>query len=131
MGLRSVVIAGLLVSSSVPALGLEAKTVAGAWKKPAGSCEPAFFKAGERTKTGRGEPAISTVVTNAGMEIAGQLILEGARRGQLISPTTDKAIFLIDDQPGGKLRVMAIGEPVLSWPTVILDACPGTRPATP
>jgi hypothetical protein len=40
---------------------------------------------------------------------------------------TDKMMFLLEPQDGDKLHVMAMGEPVLGWPEVVLDLCPGTR----
>ena len=130
MGLIArVAAAALVMGISTQAHALEAKYVAGAWKNPAGgSCDPAFFKSGDLTQTKRGEPAINGTVTNAGTTVTGLLILDGARRGQMVSPDTDKAIFLFDERPGGKLRAMAIGEPVLAWPTVVLDLCPASKP---
>src|SRR4030095_15247426 len=50
--------------------------ISGSWRNPAGgSCEAAYFKSGERTKTKRGEDAITGTVTNAGTTIPGQLII--------------------------------------------------------
>jgi hypothetical protein len=130
MGVKTgIAVAAILLGMSVPAIALEARYVAGAWKNPAGgSCDPAFFKSGDLTQTKRGEPAITGTVSNAGITVTGLLILDGARRGQMVSPDTDKAILLFDERPGGKLRAIAIGEPVLSWPTVVLDLCPGSKP---
>ena len=68
-------------------------------------------------------------VTNSGTAIAGQLILAGAREGQFINPTTDRAIFLFENKPGDKLTFTAIGEPAAGWPEVTLELCPGTRSA--
>ena len=104
--------------------------VSGTWRTPqGGSCEAAYFKSGARNKTKRNEEAMAGTVTNAGITIAGQLILAGAREGQFINPTTDKAIFLFEDKPNDKLTFTAIGEPAAGWPEVTLDLCPGTRNA--
>ncbi len=59
------------------------------------------------------------------MTITGQLIIAGPREGQLINPTTDKAIFLFDTLPNNKMSFAAIGEPALGWPDVTLDRCRG------
>jgi hypothetical protein len=104
--------------------------VSGTWRNPAGgSCQAAYFKSGERNKTKRNEEAMAGTVTNAGTTIAGQLILAGAREGQFINPTTDKAIFLFENKPNDKLTFTAIGEPAAGWPEVTLELCPGTRSA--
>ena len=105
--------------------------VSGTWRNPAGgSCQAAYFKSGDRTKTRRNEEAMAGTVTNAGSTIAGQLILAGAREGQFINPMTDKAIFLFENKPNDKLTFTAIGEPAAGWPEVTLDLCPGTRSAS-
>lgn len=147
MGLRSgiaflAVIAGLSASAafaqneqiqSTPAANAsEAVTteraVKGTWRNPAGgTCDNAYFKAGATTKTVRGEAALSTTAVNAGTTVPGQAILAGAREGQVVNPMTDKAIFLLEPQPGDKLHVIPIGEPALSWPEVVLELCPGSR----
>jgi len=73
-----------------------AKMVAGAWKNPAGgACETAYFKAGERTKTVRGEQAMAGTVSDAGTVVPGQLILQGAREGQFVNTVDDKVIFIL------------------------------------
>jgi hypothetical protein len=105
-----------------------ATLVTGSWRTSnGGSCEAAYFKSAERTKTKRGEEAMTGTVTNAGMTVTGQLIIAGPREGQLINPTTDKAIFLFDTLPGNKMSFTAIGEPALGWPDVTLDRCPAGR----
>jgi hypothetical protein len=102
--------------------------VKGAWKNPAGgSCDAAYFKSAELNKSIRGEAGMKVTVVNAGMTIAGTFILAGAREGQVVNPMTDKMIFLLEPQDGNKLKVMPLGEPVLSWPEVVLDLCPGSR----
>src|SRR5258707_5654 len=54
----------------------------GTWRNPAGgSCQAAYFKSGERAKTARGEEALAGTISNAGVTVAGQLILVGAREG--------------------------------------------------
>jgi hypothetical protein len=37
----------------------------------------------------------------------------------------DRAIFLFDTLPGGKLMFTAIGAPAAGWPDVTLDKCAG------
>ena len=104
--------------------------VSGTWRNPSGgSCQAAFFKSGERNRTRRNEEAMAGTVTNAGMTIAGQLILAGAREGQFINPATDRAIFLFETKPNDRLTFSAIGEPAAGWPEVTLELCPGTRSA--
>jgi hypothetical protein len=106
-----------------------AKMVAGAWKNPAGgACETAYFKAGERTKTVRGELAMAGTVSDAGAVVPGQLILSGAREGQFINTTTDKVVFIFEPKEGNKLTLTPMGPPVLAWKEVTLELCPGSRP---
>jgi hypothetical protein len=104
-----------------------AQQVAGSWRNPGGACEAAYFKSGARTKTKRGEQAVSGTIANSGLNLSGQLILNGSRAGQFIDPATDKAIMLFDTKAGDKLDVAAIGAPVLGWPDVALELCPGSR----
>jgi hypothetical protein len=105
--------------------------VSGTWRNPSGgSCEAAYFKSGERNRTRRNEEAMAGTVTNAGTTIAGQLILAGAREGQFINPTSDRAIFLFENKGNDRLGFTAIGEPAIGWPDVTLELCPGTRSAS-
>lgn len=133
MGLRrKIVLGAVLAALSAPAIAAEADVIAGLvagnWRNPTGgTCEAAYFKAAERTKTVRGEQAMAAIVTNAGTVVNGQIILQGAREGQVVNPMTDKAIFLLEPQEGNKLHVIPVGEPALSWPEVTLDLCPGSR----
>ena len=106
-----------------------AKAVAGSWKNPAGgACEAAFFKAGERTKTVRGELAMAGTVSDAGMVVPGQLILAGAREGQFVNTMDDKVIFIFEPKEGNRLTLTPMGPPVLAWKEVTLELCPGSRP---
>jgi hypothetical protein len=102
-----------------------ASAITGTWKAPNGSCDSAYLKSGERTKTVRGEEAMAGTVTNMGMTIPGQLILSGAREGQFVDPKTDKAIFLFQDKPGNKLNFFPMGAPAIGWPEVNLERCTG------
>ena len=125
-------VAGLGGSALAQQGGAEAaKTLAavkGAWKNPAGgSCEAAYAKAAEETKSVRGEGGLKIVVVNAGMTVTGTLILAGARQGQIVNPMTDKMIFLLEPVEGNKLHIIPLGEPVSAWPEVVLDLCPGSR----
>lgn len=102
--------------------------VKGAWKNPAGgTCEAAYFKSGEDAKSVRGEAGMKVTVVNSGMTVNGTLILAGAREGQVVNPMTDKMIFLLEPQDDGKLHVIPLGEPVVGWPEVVLDLCPGSK----
>ena len=98
--------------------------ISGAWKSPGGSCGTAFFTTGERTKTKRGEDAMTASLVNGGTKVVGQAILSGAREGQFIDPATDKAILLFDPQTG-KLPLSFIGAPAIGWPDVTLEPCRG------
>jgi len=103
------------------------KLVAGNWKNAGGTCDAAYLKAAERAKTKRGEEAMNGTVTNAGMVIKGQLIIQGPRVGQLIDPMTDKVIFIFDPHDGSQMTMSALGPPATGWPDVTLDLCPGSR----
>jgi len=105
-----------------------ASAVAGSWKNPGGACATAFFKAGERTKTVRGEQAMAGTVSDAGMVVPGQLILQGAREGQFVNTMNDKVIFIFEPKEDNKLTLTPMGPPVLSWKEVTLELCPGSRP---
>jgi hypothetical protein len=102
--------------------------ISGTWRNPAGgSCEAAYFKAGERTKSKRGEEAVAGTVTNAGTTIPGTLIIVGPREGQFVDPMSDRAIFLFENRADSKLNFVAVGAPALGWPEVNLELCPGSR----
>jgi hypothetical protein len=104
-----------------------AALAAGTWRTPGGSCTLAYFKSGPRTRTKRDEDALSGTVTNSGLTVSGQLVLVGSRLGQFVDPMTDKVIMIFDPQDGTKLNMSAMGPPVLGWPDVSLDLCPGSR----
>jgi hypothetical protein len=101
--------------------------IKGAWKAPGGTCEAAYFKSAEDNKSVRGEAGMKVTVVNMGTTVNGTLILAGAREGQVVNPMTDKMIFLLEPQDDGKLHIIPLGEPVLAWPEVVLDLCPGSR----
>jgi len=104
--------------------------VSGAWRDPAGgTCETSYLKTGERNRTRRNEEAMAGTVISKGTTIAGQLILAGAREGQFINPTSDRAIFLFETKSSEALTFTAIGEPAIGWPETTLALCPGTRSA--
>ena len=98
--------------------------LAGSWKAPNGTCQAAYFKAGEEGKSKRGEDALAATVTDKGTTVTGQIILRGARQGQLVNPGTDRAVFLIDILAGPKVRFIPIGQPVLAWPEIDTEKCP-------
>ena len=98
--------------------------LAGSWKAPNGTCQAAYFKAGQEGKSPRGEEALAGTVSDKGTTVNGQIILRGARQGQMVNPMTDRAIFLIDILAGPKVKFIPIGEPVLSWPEIDTEKCP-------
>ena len=98
--------------------------LAGSWKAPNGNCQAAFFKAGTEGKSKRGEDVLGATVSDKGMTVDGQIILRGARQGQLVNPMTDRAVFLIDILAGPKVKFIPIGEPVLTWPEIDTEKCP-------
>ena len=98
--------------------------LAGSWKAPSGTCQAAFFKAGAEGKSKRGEEALGATVSDKGTTVDGQIILRGARQGQMVNPNTDRAIFLIDILAGPKVKFIPIGEPVLTWPEIDTEKCP-------
>jgi hypothetical protein len=103
-----------------------AAMVAGSWRTAGGACETAYFKSGARTKTSRGEEGLTGTVSNNGVTISGQLVLNGARAGQFIDPATDVVIMLFDPQQG-KLTISPLRAPTAGWPDVTLGLCPGSR----
>jgi len=103
-----------------------AALVAGSWRVAGGACETAYFKSGMRTKTMRGEEGLTGTVSNAGITLAGQLVLNGARAGQFIDPATDVVIMLFDPQKE-KLTISPLRAPTAGWPDVTLELCPGSR----
>jgi hypothetical protein len=104
------------------------KAASGNWKAPqGGTCDTPYMKSGDLNKTVRGEGGMKVALTNRGKTVDGTLILAGAREGQIVNPTTDKMMFLLEPQDGDKLHVMALGEPVADWGDLVLDLCPGTR----
>jgi hypothetical protein len=131
MGLRRIFATSvLLVGVSAPALALQATAVEGTWADLAhgGNCgEHAYFRSGELSMTSNGETAVKVTITNAGTAVEGLLVIEGARRGQVVSSMTNMAMFLVDT-PGGKVRVIPMALNYRSWPEAILELCPGTRP---
>jgi hypothetical protein len=126
MGLRRIVaLAALAVALGTPALALQAVQVEGAWRNPAGgTCDTPFFRSGDGSKSTRGETAIKATIINAGMTITGDLVLEGMRRGQFVSPETDRAIFLVDT-PMGRVRVIPMALEYRSWGEngIVLEKC--------
>ena len=103
-----------------------AAMVMGAWRTSGGPCDAAYFMAGARTKTTRGENSLAGTVSNGDVTLSGQLVLNGARAGQFINPTTDRAILLVDPQRN-TLSISAVGAPALGWPDLMLELCPDSR----
>ena len=99
--------------------------ISGTWRNPSGgSCQAAYFKSGERSKSPRNEDAVDGTVTNMGTTITGKLIIVGAREGQFVDGN-DRPIFLFENKPGNKLTFTPIGGPAISWPEVTLERCAG------
>jgi len=98
--------------------------LAGSWKAPSGTCQAAYFRAGDEGKSKRGEEALGATVSDKGTTVTGQIILRGARQGQMVNTMTDRAIFLIDILAGPKVKFIPIGEPVLTWPEIDTEKCP-------
>ena len=126
MGVRkTAALAAIMVGMATPALALQATAVEGVWRNPAGgTCEAPFFRAGDASKSTRGESAIKATIVNAGLTLVGDLVLEGMRRGQFVSPETDKAIFLVDT-PQGKVRVIPMALEYRGWGEngIVLEKC--------
>jgi hypothetical protein len=117
-----------LAQQNVAEIAKNQAAIKGAWKTPTGgSCDAAYFKTAEDNKTVRGEAGMKVTVVNMGTTVNGTLILAGAREGQVVNPMTDKMIFLLEPQDDGKLHIIPLGEPVIGWPEVVLDLCPGSR----
>lgn len=130
-----VAFAGLLMAVSLSAAYAQNNAVTeaqrteaaatGSFKNPmGGACEPAYFKSTGKVKSVRGEDALGTTIVNAGVTVNGQLILAGARQGQIVNTMDDKAIFLFEPLDGNKIHVIPLGGPAAGWPEVNLDKCP-------
>lgn len=89
-----------------------------------GTCEAPFYKSGAVNKTVRGEEGMAATVTNAGVTIDGELVMRGARIGQMVNTMDDKVIFLFEDRPDGTLRFIALGPPATTWGQFTLARCP-------
>ena len=135
MGSR-IAVAALLMAAGVslayaqnnPTEAAKTETAAtGAFKAENGNCNAPYFKSAGKTKTVRGEDAVATVIVNAGVTVNGQLILAGAREGQIVSPMNDMAMFLFEPLEGNKIHVIPLGGPAAGWPEANLDLCPGSR----
>jgi hypothetical protein len=101
--------------------------VKGTFRVAGGSCDAAFYKSGAVTKTKRGENSLEGTITRDGQTVKGQLILAGPRVGQFINFETDMVVFIFDTKPGNKLVWTAMGAPVLGWPDINVELCPGTN----
>ena len=102
--------------------------VQGSFKNVAGgTCEAAFYKSGESTKTKRGENSVVGTITNGPTVVKGQLIIQGPRIGQFVNPETDKVIMLFDSKPNDRLVWSAMDAPTIGWPDTTVELCPGSR----
>jgi len=132
MALRSTIaFAALLAATATPAFTASEgqalyRVMTGTFRNAAGgTCAQPFYKSGEVNKTVRGEEGMSATVVNNGVTIAGELVMRGARIGQMVSTMDDKVIFLFEDNPDGKLHFIAVGPPALAWGEFTLERCPG------
>jgi hypothetical protein len=122
-------LSAVLAAVSGPASALQANAVAGAWRNPmGGTCEAPMFKSGELSMTGNGETAVKVTLMHMGMTVEALLVIEGARRGQVVDPMTNMAMFLVDT-PQGKVRVIRMSTALRgTWPEETqLELCPGSR----
>lgn len=95
----------------------------GDWRRPDGSCMPAYLQLGAASKSRRGEASVIGTVTKDGMVVMGNLVQVGARRGQLVSDANDSAIFLLQERAGA-LHLVPISVNVLPWGDTVLEKCP-------
>ena len=103
-----------------------AALMTGSWRAPGGACEAPYFKSGMRTKNSRGEEVMMGTVTYRGTTVNGMLIVNAARAGQFVDPTSFQALMLFDPM-GDKLGISSIGGVATGWPDVVLDRCPAGR----
>ena len=122
--------AAVFFAGYLPAAAQDTQQLAGAWHEPNTACNAATFTAIDRMDTRRGEAAIKGTIKHSGKTITGLLIVSGARRGQMVSPDTDLALFLFD-MPGGKLRMIPMSDSLPGVKEIVMDLCPGTKPPTP
>ena len=129
MGKTATFAAAIVLTGLVsPAVAQDGEAIAGSWRNPTGgTCEAPFLTATQRSETKRGEGALRGTVTHNGKSYTGDLVLLGARRGQMVSPETDEALFLFD-MPGGKLRLIPMGDVASAVNEATLEFCPGTKP---
>src|SRR5690242_11928621 len=88
--------AALALAFALPAAAQDTQQLAGSWHEANTACTAPTFSAVERVDTRRGEAAIKGTMNHSGKMITGLLIVGGARRGQMVSPDTDMALFLFD-----------------------------------
>ena len=131
MGTRTIIaLAALAAAIAAPALAASEgqalyKAMQGSFKNAAGgTCDAPFYKSGEVNKTVRGEEGMVATVTNAGVTINGELVMRGARIGQMVNTMDDKVIFLFEDRPEGTLRFSSLGPPAIGWGEITLERCP-------
>jgi hypothetical protein len=122
--------AGLLLGLSMPAMAQDTQQLAGAWHETNTACTAPTFSALERVETRRGEASIKGTINHSGKQIPGLLIVSGARRGQMVSPETDLALFLFD-MPQGRLRMIPMSDSLPGVKEIVMELCPGTKPAAP
>jgi len=102
--------------------------VKGTFRVAGGACDAtAFYRSGAVTKTKRGENSLDGTILRDGVIVKGQLIVAGPRIGQFINFDTDMVVFIFDTKPGNKMVWTAMGAPVLGWPDVNVELCPGTN----
>jgi hypothetical protein len=130
MALRLSIALAALAALSLPAHAASEgpalyKVMTGAFRDVAGgTCAAPFYKSGEVNKTVRGEEGMAATVNAKGTTINGELVMRGARIGQMVNTVDDKVIFLFEDNPDGTLHFIALGPPAATWGEFKLERCP-------
>jgi len=127
MHMRTMVgISVAMALAAAPAVALHEEQIAGVWRNPmGGTCAEPFFQTAEDSQTVRGEMAVRSTIQNAGLELVGDVVVEGQRRGQFVSPETDRALFLVDLPDGGpNIRVIPMALDYRVWGDIVLEKCP-------
>jgi hypothetical protein len=120
--LMAAIAAPAFAASEGPALY---KVMTGTYRNSdGGTCAAPFYKSGEVNKTVRGEEGMAATVVHNGVTIAGELVMRGARIGQMVNTMDDKVIFLFEDNADGKLHFIALGPPAATWGEFTLERCP-------
>lgn len=130
MRLRSILALAAVLTCAAPAFAASEgpklyEVMKGSFRDTAGgSCDAPFYKSGDVNKTVRGEEGMAATVTAKGVTINGELVMRGARIGQMVNTMDDKVIFLFEDNADGTLHFIALGPPAATWGEFKLERCP-------